>query len=140
MKSFSKIIFAVLMTLCSGFLFAQQKLNMHIDYNRFLDKNNETVLHVDYQIPYRNLVFLAHKGGFFAEVEISIKITEQDTILLTRTVTDNVGVSNKDDTGSNKSYLNRLSFRLVNDKYSFTFLAKDLNSKRVFVWNFDMGK
>lgn len=140
MKNIEKIMLTMLLVLMGSYLFSQQKLNMHIDYNRFKDKDANTYMHIDYQIPYRNLVFLAHKGGYFAEVEVSVTIADQDSVLLTRTVKDNVGVSSKDDTGSNKSYLNRLSFLLEKDDYSFSFLARDVNSKREFTWDFSAGR
>lgn len=138
MKSIKAILILALL-MCGGMLFAQAKLNMFIDYNRYLNVAGKTVLHIDYQIPHRNLVFLAHKGGFFAEVDVVVDVVQGDSLLFRRTVADNIGVSNRDDTVSDKSYLNRVSFLLEDSHYVFRFNALDKNSKRVFNWEMDIA-
>lgn len=138
MKNFKTL--AVIVLLCGlGLMHAQAKLNMFIDYNRFLDAEGRTVLHIDYQIPHRNLVFLAHKGGFFAEVDVVVDVLRSDSLMFRRTVADNIGVSNRDDTVSEKSYLNRISFLLEHSHYVFRFSAVDKNSKRTFTWEMDIA-
>ncbi|HQC31678.1 MAG TPA: hypothetical protein PLZ48_02785, partial [Candidatus Cloacimonas sp.] len=67
---------------CFNPLIGSDKLNMFIGYNRFLDKNKNTILLLDYQIPYENLAFLAKNNGYFAELNVKVKITEADSIFL----------------------------------------------------------
>jgi GWxTD domain-containing protein len=112
---------------------AQQPLNMHLSSHRFLTSDKQTIVHLDYQIPYRNLVFLAQKGGYFAEVELSFEIVQGDSVMLKHTITDNIGISDKSDAGSDKSYLNRVSFLIEGEKYDFRVKATDLNSKNEFL-------
>ena len=128
-----------------------QKLSMHANCSRFLDKNGNTILQLDYQVPHRNIVFLAQKGGFFAELEVLITLSKADSILFQRTVADVIGVRNKYDTSSNRNYLNRITMLVDElqsgnpDKASRTELngfpyklelsATDINAKRSFNWN-----
>jgi GWxTD domain-containing protein len=114
---------------------------MFLDYNRFLDKDKNTVLLVDYQVPYRNLVFIAQNGGYFAELNVSVEFIHGDSITLKQDVTDYIGISNKADTASfAKSYLNRLSFVLDNSASEVRFIAVDVNTLDSFVWNFPIQK
>lgn len=135
--SIKKLILCCL-TLCLGTLsFASGKLSMFLDHNRFLDKDKNTILLIDYQIPYRNLVFLAQHGGYFAELDVSVELIHADSVAFSQQVSDNIGVSNKADTDSRgKNYLNRLSFTLSKPSYSVRFIAKDVNADRTFSWQF----
>lgn len=123
-----------------GCLSAAQQLNMHVSSHRFLTSDKQTVLHLDYQIPYRNLVFQAHKGGYFAEVEVKFYVVRPDSVELKHVVTDNIGISSKWDTGSDKSYLNRVSFLVDEDDYQLRVQATDLNSKNEFQWDLQVSK
>lgn len=125
----------LLATACG--LAAQNRLNMFIESNRFLDGAGNTVMHIDYQVPYRNLMFLAHKGGYFAELKINVSMTRDDSLVVVRDLTDNVGISNKDDAVSDKTYLNRLSFLLDSQVRKLIFTALDVNSQRSFSWEFE---
>ncbi len=117
------------------------KLNMHLDYNRFLDQDDQSILFIDYQIPYRSLLFLAHSRAYFAEVDVRIQVANRDSVILTQSVTDNIGISSKHDASSEiKSYLNRISFLLEEDYYQITFTAEDINSQKVFDWQFETGR
>lgn len=133
----TKYLFLTLLIMAACLsLSAQNKLSMHIDSSRFKDAAGNTVMHIDYQVPYRNLVFLAHKGGYFAELKVTVQMARGDSLVLVRELTDNVGISNKDDAVSSKTHLNRLSFLLDNQPRKLIFTAMDVNSKRVFMWNF----
>lgn len=114
-------------------------LNMFVDYNRFLDKDKNTVLLVDYQVPYRNLVFLAQNNGYFAELEIQVKLFTPDSLFSEQIVADNIGISNKSDAESKtKTYLNRLSILLPGSNLRMQFMATDLNSQNRFFWEYDL--
>lgn len=123
------------------FSLSAETLNMFVDYNRFLDKDKQTVLLLDYQIPYQNLTFVAKGGGYFAELDVSVEFVHADSVCMKQEVRDNIGVSNKSDTSSkHKSYLNRLSFVLDNCASTIRFSALDVNSQKSFVWSFDVDK
>jgi len=137
MKSFKTAVVAMLLLwLACGALWGQSRLNMFLEYNRFLDADRNTIVHVDYQIPYQNLEFKPLKTSFFAEVEVTVDVIENDTLYFRQTVTDNIGISDIADSGSEKSYLNRLSFLLDKPSYRFRFKAEDKNSTKKFTWDF----
>ncbi|GAB1468527.1 hypothetical protein MASR2M64_12590 [Candidatus Cloacimonadota bacterium] len=137
----NKVISLFLMCICSSYLLAANTLNMFIDSNRFLDKEKNTILLVDYQIPYPNLVFMAKGGGYFAEVNVSVESIRGDSIAIVQNITDNIGVSNKADTVSKlKTYMNRLSFALDNSVSELRFRAIDIYSQNSFEWQFPVEK
>ncbi|MDY0217996.1 MAG: GWxTD domain-containing protein [Candidatus Cloacimonas acidaminovorans] len=135
-----RLFFSLVVVLFSfSTLLGSDKLNMFIDYNRFLDKNKNTILLLDYQIPYENLAFLATNNGYFAELNVKVKITEADSIFLEHEINDIIGVKNKADTGNRKkSYLNRLSFTLHKPLYTIQFSALDINSQKNFFYKFQI--
>jgi len=137
MKNIRLFFSLVIILFAFSTLLGSDKLNMFIDYNRFLDKNKNTILLLDYQIPYENLAFLATNNGYFAELNVKVKITEADSIFLEHEINDIIGVKNKADTGNRKkSYLNRLSFTLHKPLYTIQFSALDINSQKNFFYEF----
>lgn len=117
-------------------MWAQSRLNMFLEFNRFLDSDQNTIVHVDYQIPYQNLDFKPLRGSFFAQVDVTVDVMDNDTLYFRQSVTDNIGITDIADSGSDKSYLNRLSFLLDKPSYAFRFRAEDKNSTKKFVWDF----
>lgn len=139
MKNIRLFFSLVIILFAFSTLLGSDKLNMFIDYNRFLDKNKNTILLLDYQIPYENLAFLATNNGYFAELNVKVKITEADSIFLEHEINDIIGVKNKADTGNRKkSYLNRLSFTLYKPLYTIQFSALDINSQKNFFYEFQI--
>ena len=138
MRNMTKIKYMLIILLLSlGSVISAQTLGMYIEHHRFLDASRQNILLLDYQIPYRNMVFLAQKGAFFAELLITVNISDQDSLIYSQTITDNVGISNRFDAGSaKKSYLNRLRFALDQGIYDVEFKALDKNSQRAFSWAF----
>ena len=139
MKNIRLFFSLVIILISFSTLLGSDKLNMFIDYNRFLDKNKNTILLLDYQIPYENLAFLAKNNGYFAELNVKVKITEADSVFLEHEINDIIGVKNKADTGNRKkSYLNRLSFTLHKPLYTIQFSALDINSQKNFFYEFQI--
>jgi hypothetical protein len=137
MMNIKRTITLLLLTLSLSSLFSANTLHMFIDYNRFLDKDKNTILLLDYQLPYSNLVFFARNNGYFAELKVKVEVCRGDSILIAQEIIDNIGISNKSDASNNrKSYLNRLSFVLTETQYDIRFTAEDLNSQKTFNWTF----
>ncbi len=112
------------------------KLNMYITHTRFLNKSGATMLNIDYQIPYRNMVFVSQNSGYFAELDVNISVANADSVIFQKSIADNVGVRNKHDVSSpQKSYLNRISLLVDKPGYNVLFKAQDVNSGAVFEWN-----
>lgn len=138
MKNITIISLIILLLLCLPLVAeAQEFLNMHLSYHRFLDENGDTILLVDYQIPYRSLLFSSGNGAYFAQVEVELSFSYQDSTLFNRKVLDNIGITNKYDAQSaQKSYLNRFSVKLEEDEYFVRFKAYDINSEKEFNQSF----
>jgi len=129
----TKIIWIILIgSLCVG-LTAIQPLNMYISTTRFLDDDKNTVLFIDYQIPYRNISFVAKQSAFFADVAILLEVVHRDSVIGSYDYLDSIGLSNKHDTTSpTKSHLNRIKLLLDEDDYLLRFTAVDMNTDKVF--------
>jgi hypothetical protein len=126
MKNIRFLLLSMALCLAFNVLIAQPRLNMFLDSNRFLDKNQQTILLLDYQVPYPSLVFLAQNNGYFAELKVVVQFVEADSILMQQEVTDNIGIRNKADAANRqKSYLNRLSFILDKPSTEVVFQAVD---------------
>lgn len=128
-----------------SWLLGAEALGLFIDHHRYRGPEGKTIVQIDYQIPYKNLVFVAQKGGFFAELLISVHISNADSLIYSQDFTDNIGISNKMDAQSaRKTYLNRLTYLLDPGKHDIDITARDKNSLREFSWNipvtgFDAG-
>lgn len=137
MRIIKYLLIMVLLVLGSGL--CAQTLGMYIEHHRYLDASRQNILLIDYQIPYRNMVFLAQKGAFFSELLITVNISNEDSLIYSQSITDNVGITNKFDAGSaKKAYLNRFRFALDPGAYSVEFNALDKNSLREFHWSFEV--
>ncbi|MGC9361862.1 MAG: hypothetical protein ACP5F3_02930, partial [Candidatus Syntrophosphaera sp.] len=93
-------LLAMLMLCLGTALAASDVINLYVASQRFLDAEKNTVVHIDYQIPYNNLVFLAHKGGYFAELDVKVSVSQADSMLFEQSIRDNIGITNKDDARS----------------------------------------
>lgn len=132
MKNFIKTALLLSILILNSLLCAQTKLNMFVQELHFKEASGSTLMHIDYQIPYRNLVFLAQKGGYFAHIDIRVSIPKGDSLIVIKELTDNVGLSNKEDATSDKSHINRISFLLDEEIPRLYFKAVDANSKLSF--------
>lgn len=131
MKTFKLI--AIVLFLLPLSLLANEYLFMHLDSHRFLDNEGETTILLDYQIPYRSLLFEAGNGAYFAQVEVGISVASQDSILSQQKIDDVIGITNKYDAQStHKSYFNRLVIPMNEDSLKIVFTARDVASDKVF--------
>lgn len=130
----------LLMLGCLGALSAASNtLNMSIDYNRFLNAQKKTILVLDYQVPYRNLLFQAGQNGYFAELQVRLELYTADSLAFAKDITDNIGIRTRSDAvSSTKNYLNRLSLLMDDPAYTLKFLATDVNSQKSFAWTFEI--
>lgn len=135
--SFKRLTIIVLIA-CMHVLWANAaKLNMFIESNKFLtEPSGDTILHIDYQIPYQNLIFTAKNGAFFAELDIRLTVIKADSLIYDKVFEDNIGIRNKHDiTSTGKSYQNRLSLVLGEGEHQINFSAKDINGNTEFKWH-----
>ncbi len=127
-----KALLCSMLVLLTGIIWANT-LSMFVEAHRYLDRNLNNMVLLDYQIPYRSLTFLAQHGGFFAEVSISVNISNADSVVFSQEYVDNVGIRNRIDAGSTrKSYLNRLSYALPGGDLRLIFSVADRNSNHTF--------
>jgi GWxTD domain-containing protein len=120
-------------------LFAAEKLGMFIEVKRFLNEKKNTTFDIDYQVPYRNLKFESlpkDKKHIFADLDVKILISNQDSVIIKKDFSNNIGVSNSYDvTSTNKSYLDRISLTLAKPGMSIKILFNDVKGDKSYEWD-----
>jgi GWxTD domain-containing protein len=140
MKVMMKIRFVLsllLLSCCILNLIAAEKLGMFIEVKRYLDEKYNTKYDIDYQVPYKNLMFQTRGNTFYAELKVIVSIANADSVLMTKEFTNNIGVTRKYDvTTSSKSYLDRISLTLAKPGYILNLSFTDINSGKTFEWSY----
>lgn len=118
-------------------LIANERLGMFVDIKRFFDAAKNTTFVIDYQVPYKNLMFLSRDNAYFAELKVNITIANADSVLITKEFVNDIGVTRKYDlSSSNKSYLDRIALTLAQSGFFLTIEFEDLNTNKSYVWSY----
>lgn len=121
----------------SANLMANERLGMFVDIKRFFDPAKNTTFVIDYQVPYKNLMFLSRDNAYYAELKVKISIANADSVLITKEFINDIGVSRKYDVASsNKSYLDRISLTLAQSGFILTIDFEDMNTNKSYVWTY----
>lgn len=130
------IIMAILLGLQA--LMAEQ-LGMFIEVKRYLNANKETKFVIDYQVPYKNLMFRTRENAYFAELKVSIEIAFPDSVnyLPVREFTNNIGVTRKYDvTDSQKAFLDRIALTPPQEGFKLKIHFEDINGQKEYLWTY----
>jgi len=118
-------------------LIANERLGMFVDIKRFFDEGRNTTFVIDYQVPYKNLMFMSRDNAYFAELKVNITIANADSILITKEFINDIGVTRKYDVASsNKSYLDRISLTLAQSGFYLTIEFEDINTSKSYAWSY----
>lgn len=118
-------------------LAASERLGMFIDVKRYFDEAKNTTYVIDYQVPYKNMMFLQRDNSYFAELKVVISIANADSVIVTKEFINNIGVTRKYDvTSSNKSYLDRITLTLAMPGFSLQVDFEDLNADKSYSWSY----
>jgi GWxTD domain-containing protein len=131
-----KYFLSLLLLFCCMFnLIAAERLGMFIEVKRYLDEKYNTKFVIDYQVPYKNLMFLTRGDNFYAELKVTFTISNADSVIMTKEFTNNIGVTQKYDvTTSSKSYLDRIALTLAKSGYTIHIKFDDINSSNSYEW------
>jgi len=126
-------IIIVLLLLWSFVCFAE--LNIFTDKTRFLDKDGNTILNIDYQIPYKELEFRNSQKGFVANLEVNLKIqNKKNKVVYEKTFTNRIIVTQYPFTVSDDLYSDRISITLSKSGFLITVLFTDVHSGKEKRW------
>ena len=93
-----------------------EELNVIIDSNRFLDNSNNTILEINYQVPYNVLQFEKTEFGFEALLDVKISISKAGKELHKQEFTNNIIVTGHDRTLSEQSFKDKISIVYIEAK------------------------
>ncbi len=130
------VLSVVFIALCCNII-AAERLGMFVDVKRYWDDKGNTKYVIDYQVPYKNMMFLTRGTGYFAELKVTLSIANADSVIYTKEFTNNIGVSRKYDvTSSGKSYLDRISLTLAKPGFKLAIKFEDLNAVKTYEWSY----
>ncbi|RLC51045.1 MAG: hypothetical protein DRZ79_03400 [Candidatus Cloacimonadota bacterium] len=112
-------------------------LNIFVDKTRFLDENNNTILNIDYQIPYKELEFRNSDNGFVANLEVNLDIKDEDKVVYEKTFTNRIIVTQYPSTISSDLYSDRISITLSKSGFIIEVLFVDLYSEKDKKWKYE---
>jgi len=118
-------------------LVAIEKLGMFVEVHRFFDAKRNTTFVIDYQAPYKNLMFMTRDKGYYAELKVALSIANADSVIYSKDFVNNVGVTTKYDVStSNKSFLDRISLTLAKPGFKLKIVFEDSNGQKSYEWDY----
>ena len=128
-----KIALSLLLSLSLLNIFSND-LNVFVDETRFLDEDKNTILEINYQVPYRELQFERTENGFVAQLEVSIILQQEDNNKYDKTFTNQIIMSTFEKTVSRDFFLDKI--KMTMSKPGFVVMLKfvDLNSHNSNNW------
>ena len=109
-------------------------LNVFVDENRFLDKNGNTILEINYQCKYTELLFIKEEEGFVAKLGIEFSITKNDSLIYTDEFTNKIISKTQQLEQTEKAFSDKLSLTLSKSDFNFKIIFYDLNSEKQSEW------
>jgi GWxTD domain-containing protein len=132
----TKFLCMFLFLLCVR-LIASEKLGMFIEVKRYFVSNKNTKFVIDYQVPYKNLMFMTREKGYFAELKVKLSIANADSTVYSKEFVNNIGVTAKYDVStSSKSFLDRISLTLAKPGFRLYIVFEDANGAKSFAWDY----
>lgn len=136
--TFRKAILILAVILSCQAIMAEQ-LGMFIEVKRYLNSNRDTKYVIDYQVPYKNLMFRTRENAYYAELKVNIEIAfpDSENYIPVREFTNNIGVTRKYDvTDSQKSFLDRISLTPPQEGFKLKIRFEDINGQKEFLWTY----
>ena len=112
-------------------------LNVFVDKTRFLNDENNTILNIDYQIPYRDLQFSATDNGFEANLQVNLTISDSGKNVYKKTFTNRIILTQYPATISDDLYSDRISMTLSKSGFKISILFQDLLSGNSKEWEYN---
>ncbi len=112
-----------------------QKLNILVDENRFLDDFGNTILEINYQCSYKNLLFFQTEKGFSAKLGVKFSLMKNDEVVYSDEFTNRVILSEEIAIHSNRYFSDKISLTLSKSGFKIEVNFIDINSGNEKEWN-----
>ncbi|MBN1949335.1 MAG: hypothetical protein JW784_06295, partial [Candidatus Cloacimonetes bacterium] len=131
-----KILILFVIMAASFLLYGE--LAMSIDENRFLDENGNTILEINYEIPYKSLFFTPIDYGFAADVLVNISLLRDSVTVYQQDFTNRIVLTNQELTLSEGSFLDKIILTLSQSGFviSLMFSEQVNNQQKMWEYNF----
>jgi len=134
-----KKICLILLMLCT-LLSVSAELKIIIDENRFLDQDLNTILEINYQIPYNNLQFQKNEKGFEALLNVDFKVFSAEQIVYSQEFSNQIILADQDRTETEDNFLDKISLSLSRSDFTITLDFTDLNSSDSYHWEYEFTR
>jgi len=115
-----------------------EELNVIVDNNRFLDISNNTILEINYQVPYNELQFEKTELGFEALLDVKISISKSGKELHKQEFTNNIIVTEHDKTLSDQSFKDKISITLSKSGFLISVIFISKKKKKKWEYEFEI--
>ncbi len=121
-------------------VFAQEKITVFVDENRFLNKQQNTILDINYQIGYQEMTFVKTDDGFISKLNVALKIKNDKKVVFEEDYDKEILLKEKSLTVSDRSFYDRISLTLGKKNYFLELIFLDVFSGRQDLWKHQFEK
>ncbi|MBN1326546.1 MAG: GWxTD domain-containing protein [Candidatus Cloacimonetes bacterium] len=119
---------------CVVFVSILSALNVVVDFNRFWDEQGNTIMEINYQVPYRELEFKRSEYGFLAELKVDMKLYKEEVEVYQQDFTNNIILTDINKTENSGAYLDKISITLKSSEYVMDITFQDMNNNDSSNW------
>ena len=111
-------------------------LNVIVDDNRFFDDTFNTILEINYQVPYNGLKFERSEYGYTALLQVNVTLIKDDTEVYNQEFTNKIILTNEEKTLSNEKFLDKIILTLSQSGFFVKINFKDLLAEKDKEWKY----
>lgn len=134
----TSLILAIFFFLSS--VFAKEKITVFVDENRFLNKQQNTIMDINYQIGYQEMAFVKTDDGFISKLNVALKIKHDKKVVFEEDYDKEILLKEKSLTVSDRSFYDRISLTLKKKNYFLELKFLDVFSGKTAVWEHHFEK
>jgi GWxTD domain-containing protein len=112
------------------------ELKVIVDSNRFLDQNLNTILEINYEIPYKELEFISTDNGFQAEIKTDLKVFSQDQEVFQQDFSNLIILTDSEVTKSDGNFLDKITLTLSRSDFLIKLSFADVLSEEKADWQY----
>jgi len=118
----------------SASLYAE--LKVIVDDNRFLDDKSNTILEINYEIPYNELQFIKTENGFEAQLKTDLKVMSDEREVYQQDFTNQIILTNQELISSAEPFRDKITLTLAKSGFVIKLNFTDLMAETESDWEY----
>ncbi len=115
------------------------EMQVIVDANRFLDANSNTILEINYEIPYRQLNFLRSDNGFETELKTDLKVYSGGQEVFQQDFTNLIILTNQEATESSENFLDKITLTLAKSDFVIRLEFTEITANKTADWEYQFN-